>query len=170
MAQKLLFAISNRKFKLRFWKHTDTCQCNAASAEGRGGGAAAAEDMDLDAEQTGMDLGNDSPVEAGGAAAAEVAADTATARSAAADILNLGADDEAAAAEKDAENVAMDGFGDAESEKLREACAEPEREADGAAEKEMVDVHEETGAARPAVGQRDAPHGQGSGSSAPSGQ
>jgi hypothetical protein len=83
MAQKLLFAISNRKFKLRFWKHTDTCQCNAAAAEGRCGrsGAAAAEDMDLDAEKaeaatkdgpepTGMDLGDDVMEEAPAAMAA----------------------------------------------------------------------------------------------------
>jgi hypothetical protein len=29
--------ITVRKFKLRFWKHTDTCQCNAVAAEGRCG-------------------------------------------------------------------------------------------------------------------------------------
>ena len=69
--------IKIKRFKLRFWKHTHTCQCNAA------------EDMDLDAEPTGVDLGDDVAAEetaaakapaaeaageADGAAAAEVAA------------------------------------------------------------------------------------------------
>jgi hypothetical protein len=126
--------IFDRKYKLRFWKHTDTCQCNAASAEVRGGliGAAAAEDIgavaaaaeDLGAEQTGIDLGDDvaenataNPAVMAAAVSGPAAnlADTATARSAAAAILNLG-DDEAAAAKAPAAEGAGEAGGAAAAE------------------------------------------------------